>query len=112
MEIYEAIKNRHSVRNYLDKPIPTDIIAQFNDEITECNKGSGLHIQLVTDEPEAFSGFMAHYGKFRGVRNYIALIGRKSHDLDEKIGYYGEQIAVRAQQLGLNTCWMAMTSII
>lgn len=109
MEIYEAIKNRHSVRSYIDKSIPAEIISQINDEIVEWNRESGLHIQLVTDEPEAFSGFMAHYGKFSGVRNYIALIGRKTADLDEKIGYYGERIAVKAQQLGLNTCWVAMT---
>lgn len=109
MEIYEAIQNRHSVRSYLDKSIPADIISQLNDEITKCNREGGLHIQLVTNEPEAFGGFMAHYGKFSGVRNYIALIGRKTADLDEKLGYYGERIAVRAQQLGLNTCWVAMT---
>jgi len=109
MEIYEAIKNRHSVRSYLDKSIPADIISQLSDKITECNRESGLHIQLVTDEPEAFSGFMAHYGKFSGVRNYIALIGRKVPDLDEKIGYYGERIAIKVQQIGLNICWVAMT---
>mgnify|MGYP001635082147 FL=1 len=109
MEIYEGIKNRHSVRSYLDKSIPADMISQLSDEITECNREGGLHIQLVTNEPEAFSGFMAHYGKFSGVRNYIALIGRKTSDLDEKLGYYGERIAIKAQQLGLNTCWVAMT---
>lgn len=109
MEIYEAVKKRHSVRNYLDKPVPADIIAQLNDEIKECNRESGQHIQLVTDESEAFSGFMAHYGKFSGVKNYVALIGRKAPDLDEKLGYYGERIAIKAQQLGLNTCWVAMT---
>lgn len=109
MEIYEAIEKRHSVRNYLDKPVPADIIAELNSEISECNRESGLNIQLVTDEPEAFSGFMAHYGKFSGVKNYIALIGRKTADLDEKIGCCGERIAVMAQQLGLNTCWVAMT---
>ena len=52
---------------------------------------------------------MAHYGKFSGVQNYIALIGKKSSDLDEKIGYYGEHIVLKAQMLGLNTCWVAMT---
>lgn len=109
MDINEAIRNRHSVRSYLDKPIPNDTINEIKSEISECNKESGLHIQLVTEEPEAFSGFMAHYGKFSGVKNYIALIGKKSPDLDEKLGYYGERIAIKAQQLGLNTCWVAMT---
>lgn len=38
--------------------------------------------------------------------NYI---GKKSADLDEKCGYYGERLVLKAQQLGLNTCWVAMT---
>ena len=57
MEIYEAIEKRHSFRSYLDKSIPADIIFQLSDEIAECNRESGLHIQLVTDEPEALGGW-------------------------------------------------------
>ena len=41
------------------------------------NRESGLHIQLVRNEPKAFDGLMAHYGKFSGVTNYIAMIGKK-----------------------------------
>ncbi len=52
---------------------------------------------------------MARYGKFSNVRNYIALVGKKGPGLDEAIGYYGQRVALRAQQLGLNTCWVAMT---
>lgn len=109
MEILEAIKARHSVRSYVNKPISAEIVAQLQAEIDACNKESGLHIQLVTNESKAFEGLMAHYGKFLGVQNYIALIGKKSDNLDESIGYYGERVALRAQMLGLNTCWVAMT---
>ncbi len=52
---------------------------------------------------------IAHYGKFDGVNNYIALVGKKSSDLEETLGYYGEQIVLKAQELGLNTCWVAMS---
>lgn len=52
---------------------------------------------------------MAHYGKFSGVKNYIALIGKKGKLLDELCGYYGERIVIKATQLGLNTCWVAMS---
>ncbi|MDK2961624.1 MAG: hypothetical protein PWP20_750 [Eubacteriaceae bacterium] len=52
---------------------------------------------------------MAHYGKFSGVTNYIALIGKKGPDLEEKCGYYGEDLVLFLQQLGLNTCWVAMS---
>lgn len=109
MTIIEAMQARHSVRQYLNKPLEADAIAALLEEVTACNKESGLHIQLVTNEPKAFNGFMAHYGKFSGVTNYFALIGKKEADLEEKCGYYGERLVLKAQQLGLNTCWVAMT---
>lgn len=109
MNILEAMEKRHSVRSYEKKAIPEDIKKQLLEKIDQCNKESGLHIQLVANEPKAFDGMMAHYGKFTGVENYIALIGKKGSDLEEKCGYYGEQLVLLAQQLGLNTCWVAMT---
>lgn len=109
MDIMQAIQERHSVRSYSDKPIDPDAKKEILSKIEEINQKSGLHIQLVCDEPQAFDGFMAHYGKFSGVKNYIAMIGKKADDLPEKIGYYGEQLVLLAQQLGLNTCWVAMT---
>lgn len=109
MNLTEAMEARHSVRQYTDQPISAEIISDLQKEIDVCNKESGLHIQLVTNEPKAFDGFMAHYGKFSGVTDYIAMIGKKGPDLDETCGYYGERLVLLAQQLGLNTCWVAMT---
>lgn len=109
MTIMEAIQHRHSVRSYQDRAIPAEIAAELEQEIAACNADGGLHMQMVTGEKDAFEGFMAHYGKFIGVQNYIALIGKKSADLEEKLGYYGERIVLKAQSLGLNTCWVAMT---
>ena len=109
MDLTEAMKARHSVRQYKAKPLEGDTKAALLTEIDSCNQESGLHIQLVTGEPKAFDSFMAHYGKFGGVTSYIAMIGKKGPDLEEKCGYYGERLVLRAQQLGLNTCWVAMT---
>lgn len=109
MNIMEAMQARHSVRQYKNKPIEVELISALQTEIEACNQESGLHIQLITNEPKAFDSFMAHYGKFRGVTNYIAMIGKKGHNLEEKCGYYGERLVLKAQQLGLNTCWVAMT---
>lgn len=73
----EAINLRHSVRQYTNKPLEAEIISELQAEVDACNLESGLHIQLITNEPKAFDGFMAHYGKFRDVTNYFALIGKK-----------------------------------
>lgn len=107
MDLLKAMQERRSVRSYLDAPIEDGVKENLSAIIEKCNEESGLNIQLVTDEPRAFDSFMAHYGKFSGVKNYVALIGGAGND--EKIGYYGEKIALCAQALGLNTCWVAMT---
>ncbi|MBE6645740.1 MAG: nitroreductase [Ruminococcaceae bacterium] len=109
MELHEAIKLRHSVRQYRDVPIEDEIIKALWDEIDLINKEGNLHFQLVLNEPRAFNSKMAHYGRFEGVSNYFALVGAKSKDLFEKCGYYGERLVLKAQQLGLHTCWVALT---
>ena len=109
MDLMEAMKERHSVRQYTDQTLDEEVIRLLTEEIDACNQESGLHIQLVKNEPKAFDGFMAHYGKFSGVTNYIAMVGKKGPALEETCGYYGERLVLKAQQLGLNTCWVAMT---
>lgn len=108
MTLQEAVKARHSVRKYIDKPIPQDIVNILQAKVDECNNIGNLHIQLVTKEPKAFKGKMA-YGTFSGVSNYFAMVGKKADDLSERIGYYGEQLVLLAQTLGLNTCWVGLT---
>ena len=109
MSTIDAIYDRHSVRQYQNQPLSKEVIHALRSEIDACNQESGLHIQLVTNEPKAFDSFMAHYGKFKGVTNYLALIGKKESSLEEKCGYYGEKLVLFVQELGLNTCWVAMT---
>ena len=100
---------RHSVRNYMDKKISPDKTKVLQACIDECNAESGLSIYLVTEDPDAFDCVAARYGKFTGVRNYLVLAGPDTPELDEKCGYYGEELVLLAQQLKLNTCWVALT---
>ncbi|WP_028518298.1 nitroreductase family protein [Ruminococcus flavefaciens] len=110
MDIKEAIKSRHSVRQFINKPIADDLRQEIDKLIKECNEEGELDFQIVYDDPECFNTFLAHVGKFENARNYIVLAGKKSiEDLDERCGYYGEKIVLAAQQLGLNTCWVAGT---
>lgn len=108
MTLLEAIDARHSVRHYISKPLSQDIIDAIQAKIDACNREGNLHIQLVLNEIKGFSGMMA-YGSFSGVENYIVMAGHRSEDLDERIGYFGEQIVLLAQQLGLGTCWAGLS---
>ena len=109
MTIQEAIQARHAVRSYKDVPLSEDIINTLQSKIAEINTTGSLHSQLILNEPKAFQGKMAKYGKFRGVNNYIVMAGQKADDLDERVGYYGEQLVLLAQTLGLNTCWVGLS---
>lgn len=133
MTIQEAIKARHSVRAYKEQPMNKEIVKVLENEIQSLNRrsseyhpsslGNGrvateegavnhegrLHIQLIQDEPKAFLGTLAKYGRFRNVRNYLVMAGQKAEDLDERVGYYGEHLVLLAQTLGLNTCWVGLS---
>ena len=109
MTIQEAIEARHSVRAYKNQPLSEDIVKQLEDKIVELNLEGQLHIQLICNEPKAFQGTMAKYGKFRNANNYIVMAGKKADDLDERVGYYGEHLVLLAQTLGLNTCWVGLS---
>ena len=109
MELIDAIKARHSVRKYSEQPIETAKVDVLKDAVGRINAQTGLNIQLVLDEPKAFSSGMWKYGQFSGVRNYFVMAGKKGKEVEEKIGYYGEELVLLAQTLGLNTCWVGLT---
>ncbi len=68
-----------------------------------------MRIQLIRNEPKAFLGPFARYGKFSNVTDYLVMAGVKADDLDDRIGYYGEQLVLYAQTIGLNTCWVGLS---
>lgn len=109
MTLQEAIEVRHSVRAYKNEPLAEDVARRLEEEIAEVNQAGHLHVQLIQNEPKAFQGTLAKYGKFWNVTSYLVMAGKKAEDLDERIGYYGEQLVLLAQTLGLNTCWVGLS---
>ncbi|KAB7790968.1 nitroreductase family protein [Bifidobacterium leontopitheci] len=116
MDIAEAMACRHAVRDYSDRPVAPDTLARLGEAVAQANRDGDLHIQLVGDGgngTDAFGGCPTHYGRFRNVRHCIALIGRDDDnadagDLDERVGYYGERLALTATMLGLDTSWVVL----
>ena len=109
MTIQEAIDARHSVRAYKEQPLTEEVAKRLEEEIAAVNQKGNLHVQLILNEPKAFQGTMAKYGKFRNANNYLVMAGKRAEDLDERVGYYGEHLVLLAQTLGLNTCWVGLS---
>lgn len=108
-QLMAAMRARHAVRRYTTQPIPDDLKRSLRAATADFNAQSGLAIQVFFDEPAGFSGFLAHYGSFREVRNYIAVVGATGTIVDEACGYWGEHLVLLAQSLGLNSCWVGLT---
>ena len=167
MNLLEAMEQRHAIRAYTDEPVDQAILDILRAEIDACNQESGLHIQMAAGLDDALLGLKTHYGRFTGVHNAIALIGRAERGgaaddamvdaaghktatdpaagvaesgsaaiatpnnaataawhkstavdeaatdageitLQERVGYYGERLALRAVQLGLETSWAVL----
>ena len=109
MTLQEAILARHSVRAYREQPLTDEHASALEQKIAQLNLDGHLHIQLIRNEPKAFLGPFARYGKFSHVTDYLVMAGVKAEDLDERIGYYGEQLVLMAQTLGMNTCWVGLS---
>lgn len=108
-QLLDLMRERHSVRQYQDRPVEQEKRAILEALAERLNREYDLSMKIFWDEPKCFSSFMAKYGKFEGVKNYIVLSGKKGGDLDVRLGYCGEALALEAQKLGLNTCWVALT---
>ena len=89
MDTLEIMKKRHSVRQYMNRAVELSRREEINSLIKDVNVESKLSIQAFYDEPKCFDSFMAHYGKFENVKNYISIVGNKNDQ--EKAGYYGEK---------------------
>ena len=110
MDVKELIKARHSVRHYKDIPIEKEKKTVLEELAREINEESGLRVQVIFDDPECLNTMFARYGWFKNAVNYIALVGTKNaENLDEKCGYFGQKMVLKAQELGLNTCWVGGT---
>ncbi|MTI67421.1 MAG: nitroreductase [Firmicutes bacterium] len=109
---YEIIKRRHSRRNYINKQIDSKVLEKLNKFIKKVNSfNSGVRIKIVNESCDGvFKGIIGSYGKIKGAKSYACIIGNTNENyIDEKIGYYGEALILKATSLDLGTCWVSGT---
>lgn len=65
MELQEAIRERHSVRQYINKPLTEGVVAALNKKIHELNKEGGLISNLLPMNLKLLAGFYSLYKVLR-----------------------------------------------
>lgn len=109
MDTLQLMKSRHAVRQYTDKKIEGETLEELKKVISSAKEKSGLKFQLLLNEPNAFDCRMSRKLGFKNANNYIAIIGKKTFENEMNAGYFGTEIVLKAQELGLNTCFVAAT---
>ena len=109
----DQLRERHSVRSYLDQPLKGPALKAIRREVEDINAAyaaEGVRFALCMDEPQAFGSFKRSYGFFKNVRNYVvAIVDRQSPHGEEVAGYAGERFCMKALMEGLGTCFVGAT---
>ena len=106
---HQAIFQRHSRRQFNNKPLPEEItnnLIKVQEELTAHLPGA--RIVFVNQDPDAiFSGIIGSYGKIKKAPTYAVFIGdMRDSNIQEKVGYLGECFILEATAIGLGTCWV------
>jgi hypothetical protein len=109
LNLTQAIEVRSSRRQFSDQAIDANITNQINNLIARYNHSENLNFRLIENAETAFKSFLISYGKFKGIKNAVALIVNKGNDnYLEKVGYFGQQLVLNMVTMGLDTCWVAV----
>ena len=112
MEALEAIKTRRSVRTFISKPVPRELIEQIIDGARlspSANNGQPWEFVIVTDQTtrEKIAG-LTDYGRFiADAPVCIAVFCRDTKYYLEDGCAATENILIGACALGLSSCWVA-----
>ena len=104
----DTIKARHSVRQYIEDGLAPEELEALSAAVDDVCAKSGLNIQLVADNPQVFD-VVASFGVIHGCSTSLAFV-TSGKEQDVAIGYWGQHLVLTAQELGLNTCWVALCS--
>ncbi len=105
MNEIDAIRQRHSVRQYKSDRIEDEKVALIKAKIGELNAEGDLHLQFIEDADKTYNKLFNRVAGLGSAPSVIACVGKDDKSLDQRVGYYGEKLVLYAQTLGLNTCW-------
>ena len=106
MTMKEAMASRHTVRQYLDKPVEAPLLNNLQARVKELNQNLGLDMKILAENTKAVS-FLMKLFTGKNVKNYLLLSADEGKE--EALGYASADFMLFAQTLGLNTWWIGGT---
>lgn len=108
MTISTVMRERHTVRKYMDKPLSEDVVRKLQERIKHLNAEQEVDMRLMCNDNRAF-GKALRLVLAKGVQNYIVLAAQPTPGFAERLGYSSADLMLYAQELGLNSWWVGGT---
>jgi len=103
-DLIKAIDHRVSRRSFEKKAISKeklDLLQEMIDLFKE------VDIRMVVNDGDSFKRIKKSYGYFTNVDSYIVLVSNNEDKTNyKKLGYYTEQLVLKATSLDIGTCWI------
>ena len=105
---YQAIARRRSRRRFDGQPLPEEAEKRLAAMCEEFRPFPDARAEFISRAADlVLKGAVGNYGKVKGARAFIALVGNmESVHAQERAGYTGEGIVLEAVAMGLDTCWV------
>ena len=82
MNSVEAIRARHSVRNYRPEKIEEEKVALLKEKIRELNRRGTLNMQFIEDAGQTFNKLLNKFMGLGSAPSVIACVGKDIDNLD------------------------------
>ena len=89
MSDIEAIRERHSVRNYKTDRIEPEKASLIIEKLDELNREGNLHLQFIEDAGNTYNKLLNRAMGLGSVPSVIACVGKDTDDLDQRTGSMG-----------------------
>lgn len=115
MKTNKIIKEKRSVREYKEKKVDKHLIEDLLENIKNKRKlkddidVSFEFIENGEDVYKSLDGLVGYFGKLIKAPHYIYIASEIKDGYLENGGYLGEEIGLKATDLGLGTCWMEVS---
>lgn len=111
MDYRQMINQKYSVRDYKEKKVDAKTAKEIRDYANRCPKlvdDIAVDIRFMDNDDvyRQIDGFAGYKGILINAPHYAILLSEKKEYYIENAGYVGEGICLKAQELGVNSCWI------
>lgn len=112
MNFKALINKRCSIREFENKTIPDSTIRKILDFYTNCDKFTDAKTKVMILEHDAvypvIKDIAGYHNLMIDAPHYLLIFSEEQKDAMKNVAYIGEQLILKATELGVSNCWITL----